>query len=776
MASSADITFALWDSNHWDIQYKGTGKISVSRAAGAAKATVTGSASIMSYGGDQVGWKLHMKVGNNAEVTADFQKTYHGASMNPDTGRYESAYDTTSVSQSVSVGDTSGSLDVQLWVTVEDGYGTTSSVQSATVTYDSRGSAVIDSCADMTIGSKVSIGWTAYSTGLYYKFKFTCGNFTAWSGVMNVSTTGAQTYTGYTVPASIAAYLGSASTSGKVNVTLSTYTKDSSGNCSWIGSSSKEVTVYTTKAVAPTMQRSWTLVESNTGNPFKDTGKTTGADGTYRFVSDVTKFKLTVYAYSKYGSPLVTLSGYLGSSSSNSFSASFTSTGSKTSDGYTIYKAEAYIKAKTSGNVTLNFRAYDARGYCCPVVSNGIFTATAATSQADGDRAYVKVAISAYILPQIKELTLSTSGTTVTIAATTLTTDVISTAAASINSFTAKLTRKKMSTGASTTVDVTSKLGFGLKSNITLYSETLSDVATESYEYTLVLSDKYTSDTESKSTGVVALSFYKGGKGAAFFGEASSTGLTINDTVYVANADTKVIGIKTLMDDGSPYSDKRPRSAIRLYDINDTSYSLEMGAVSPNASNTELAWYVWDHKNSRTLFLVAKDSAVIPAWGSIGSATAPVYFNGSGYPVSCGNIVDNITVIKNWKSTGSSSRPIYIDTNGKAAACSKLTDRIIQWEFAFKIGLVGSSGDHKADSVTISGMQTGWKAIGVIGWYMQVASGESGTYSSENAFRIFPAELNVSADYTKINYNITNEGASNWYVRAVVRLLCIYAP
>lgn len=805
MASSTDVTFATWDSKGWDIQYKGTGKISVSRAAGAATATVTGSASIMSYGGDQVGWKLHMKVGNNAEVTADFKKTGHGAYWDDTTGRWITNYDTASVSQPVSVGDSSGSLSVQLWVTVEDGYGTSSSVQSATVTYDSRGSAIINSCADMTIGNAVSISWTAYSTSLYYEFKITCGDFTAWTGRKQVSATGSQTFTGYTVPASIAAYLGSAAKSGTVTVTLYTYTGTTGGA---MGSSSKDVTVYTTKAVAPTMQTSWTLVESNTSNPFKDSNKNIGADGTYRFVKEVTKFKLTVYAYSKYNSPPTTLYGYL-VKAANAFSTSFSSTGTKTSDGYAIYKAEAYIPATSDGSeVLLKFGVYDARGYYCPVVSNGTFTAVAQTSEADGDRAYVKVNISAYILPQIKDLTLNVSGTTVYVVATTQAINVVNTSSTSINSLTAKLMRKKISTGASTTVDVSSKLGFGLKRDITIYAETLSDVATESYEYTLVLSDKYTSDTESKSTGVVALSLYKGGKGAAFFREATAEGLQIKGNTVIqspttgntlwnfteaSDASYSTLGLSTPSGDVAQTIEFRNvgNATPELIGWDDfhnaytfrasywAFYAIRSLKVTTNGNDdTEYLGAYYNTTESMLEFQnIGHTAKMFLTMNGSTSGLPKMYIYDGTNATTLAAINKNSAYITPWKGIGGVNKPVYFDpTYGMPKACDPLSDMFQVKSVSFETGYASESGGTTGEKyLDLSSQITGnWKAIALAGYWVSVARTTSDSYAMNADCRITPSEIILNTAYNRLYACLVNEGSTGWYTKVTARLLCIY--
>ena len=171
----------------------------------------------------------------------------------------------------------------------------------------------------------------------------------------------------------------------------------------------------------------------------------------------------------------------------------------------------------------------------------------------------------------------------------------------------------------------------------------VGNVETDVFSYYLVFADQlYTTQTEEKSTGTTAISLLPGGKGAAFFKKATKEGLEINGNVYVDAASNGVTGIETIIDDGSPYGDAKPRTGIRLFDINDTSNNIVLAQAGPSVSNDTLDFYVWDEKNSTTLFCISKNSAFITPWKSIGSALNPVYFNASGKPVACADLTTKV--------------------------------------------------------------------------------------------------------------------------------------
>lgn len=767
MASEQELTIPSWIcyGPGWDTGYSGKATVSVSRPSGSDKATVSVSAKITTSGGDSSSWSLYVQVGSNESVSSAFE----GGTHHIPGGTYNASNDI-----EVSVGGEAGTLTVNVWVKINSAgaiTGTTSDVKTTDpLNYDSQGIAVITSCSDMTIGSAVNIGWTAYSASFSYKFEITRGKFSEWSGVQTVSSTGKQTFTDYSVPASIASYMDAWSTSDSVTVTLYTYT-GSSGSYTIIGSSSTTAKVYTTKDQAATIQSNWTLEETNTGNPFKTSTKDTGGDGTYRFVKDVSKLKLTVYAYSKYGAvPYYLSGGFNALTFSNAF---FSKTDRKDSSGnYDLYKAEITFTPNNDGPAHWWwFYVHDSRKYSTPMIadSSGVFTVTSDSS----GNVYMLLNVADYSTPQITNLTLNVSGTTVTVYASTSVTDVTNTSKTSLNSLTAALTRKKISTGASETFTVTNKLGVGELSSVKLREETLSDVDTESYEYTLALSDKYTSDTESKSTGIVALSFYKGGKGAAFFKEADANGLSIkgNTTILAPSTGSSICGIY-----------ENSSGNYTVIDLNDPKNTVRMTVKFRDIGGSVPELVGWDNAHGSYTFRASYNDAYIPGWKNIGSASTPVYFNGDGKPVACGNIVPTITSIAAWASKGNARRPVYFDSSGVPQACNMFTgssdamfhiiDEVIDVGTVYSYNYGSSYNKYKEVSKAFTNVPSGYKAIAVAGFWIQALN--NGSYTYDIAYCLSVLDCCVSADQSKVWICVANAGESAQTVRATVRVLCVY--
>ena len=544
MAASQNLTFDYWlcyggsGSGYWQVGYQGSASVSVSRASGSTTANVSINASIYTQGGDTASWTLYVQVGSNTAVSASFGGgTYHAPAS--------TYYATKSID--VAVGDSAGSLKVTAWVKINAAGaagGTSSPVKTTNaLDYDSRGGGIITSCSDLTIGNKVNINWTAYSTDMYYWFKFECGSFSAWSNKITVSSTGTQTFTNYTVPTNIANSISSQSTNADVTVSLITYSD--SGGTTEIGRSAVVVKVYTTKAQAATIQSNWTLKETNTSNPFKTSVKDIGGDGTYRFVKNISSLKLTVYAYSAYGAIPTTLYG--GFNALTFTEASFNKTSNKDSSGnYDLYKAELTFTPDNDGSAHWWwFYVRDSRGYSTPMIadSTGIFTVKTDSS----GNIYMLLNVADYDEPQIIDLKLNISDTSISIIPTTKVYSVLATnGTTQLNTIkTYKLTRTKLSSSASTNiVNDTSKCSYGTVSPT--YSDTLADVDTESYSYTLTIQDQMGSVTKSTLTAIIALSFYKGGKGASFFREANESDEGYismwGNGFYVHNTDTTTGG------------------------------------------------------------------------------------------------------------------------------------------------------------------------------------------------------------------------------------------
>lgn len=765
MASSQTLTIPYWlcGNAYWEVGYSGSATVSVSRSSGSTTATVSVSADVYTSGGDSSSWTLKVQVGSNAAVSS----TFSGGTSHAQYGTYKASLDT-----DVSVGDEAGTLTVKVWVEINSSsatYGKTSVVKTTDpLSYDSRGGGIITSCSNMTIGSAVNIGWTAYSTSMYYWFKFECGSFSAWSGRITVSATGAQTFTNYTVPANIASSMSAWSTSADIKVSLVTYS-DYDGN-NEIGRSSTTVKVSTTQKQAATIQSNWTLKETNTNNPFKTSKTDIGGDGTYRFVKNVSKLKLTVYAYGAYGSvPYYLSGGFYNLTFSNAY---FSKTGS-TVNGYDQYKAEITFTPNSDGSAHWWwFYVHDSRGYSTPMVANssGVFTVKSDSS----GNVYMLLNVADYDKPQVIDLKINISGTSISIVPTTKVYSVLATnGSTQLNTIKAyRLTRTKLSNSSSTNiVNDTSKCSYDTASPT--YSDTLTDIDTESYSYTLTVQDQMGTATRTETTAVVTLSLYKGGKGAAFFKEADANGLSIkgDTTILAPSTGNSICGIY-----------ENSSGNYTVVGLNDPKNTVHMSVEFRDIGGSVPELIGWDGSHNSYTFRASYNDAYIPGWKNIGSASTPVYFNDYGKPVACGNIVPTITSIAAWASKGNAKRPVYFDSSGVPQACNMFTgssnamfyiiDEVIDVGTVYSYNYGSSYNKYTEVSKAFTNVPSGYKAIAVAGFWIQALN--NGSYTYDIAYCLSVLDCCVSSDQSKVYICVGNAGESAQTVRATVRVLCIY--
>lgn len=107
---------------------------------------------------------------------------------------------------------------------------------SQTVTLDTipRASS-ISSAYDTYFGSACQIKWQPLSSSFYYKLKFSMGSWSYTTGAIGPGTTSSYTYTGYTIPLTVASQIPN-TTYGTMSVSL--YTYNSSSCSTQIGSTS----------------------------------------------------------------------------------------------------------------------------------------------------------------------------------------------------------------------------------------------------------------------------------------------------------------------------------------------------------------------------------------------------------------------------------------------------------------------------------------------------------------------------------------------------------
>ena len=204
---------------------------------------------------------------------------------------------------------------------------------SKTITLDTIPRAsTITSASNRTLGKACAVKWTPLAKSFRYKLKFTLGDWSYTTGAIHPNTTSAYTYTGYTLPLTVANQLPKAKV-GTMTVTLYTYS-DSSATTQIGSSSSKNftVTVPDSSATKPTV-----TMELEPVNSLGDTFSSL-------YIKGLSKVKATFSGEGKYSATI------------SSYSMSVLGKSDTTSP----YQS-GYLSA--SGNVTVTGRATDSRGY-----------------------------------------------------------------------------------------------------------------------------------------------------------------------------------------------------------------------------------------------------------------------------------------------------------------------------------------------------------------------------------------------------------------------------
>lgn len=155
------------------------------------------------------------------------------------------------------------------------------------------GASTISAAGNVTLGNACSVRWTPIATSLRYKLRFSLGNWSYTTGVINPGTTAAYTYTGYAIPLDVANQIPNSPT-GTMTATL--YTYSDSGGTAQLGSADSEtftVTVPDNASTKPTVAFSALTPVSSLGSPF---------DGLY--IKGKSKIKVTLSASGRYGATI----------------------------------------------------------------------------------------------------------------------------------------------------------------------------------------------------------------------------------------------------------------------------------------------------------------------------------------------------------------------------------------------------------------------------------------------------------------------------------------
>ncbi len=492
----------------WTTSYYGTGTVTCTRASGSDTANVQATTYMWCYGGDTVNWTMHMKVGNT-EYTASIP-TINGVHV-ADGGAYSnSTYYYATFNKNISVGVSSGTLTVKFWMTIDsyEAYtGGTSATKTVSLSYGSKGASTITTASNRTLGQACSIKWTPNSADFKYRLRFVLGDWYHATGFITPNTTSAYTYTGYTLPLTAPAsgvdLLTQIPNSNTATMTVKLYTYDANENL--LGNSSKTFTVTVPSDVSTV--------------PTISSVSLSGQDSSFtEYCVSLSKMTIAVATAGTRGS---TVQNAVVTVGNDSYPVSVIN------NACTVTTPELIVSGAVAVVVTIT----DSRGL------------TATTSQ--------NVTVYDYAPPRSTSFAYTISGTTVTLTIEATYSDVNSKNTGRYY----RVIRKKLSD--STTSDAKTKTavsGYTLSTTIT---QTVADIDTESYEYTLYLYDtKYSTDgtaiTSVITTGIVCISRLAGGKGVAFFREAEATDegkVAINGDIEVAKDANKTeitpIGIKT---------------------------------------------------------------------------------------------------------------------------------------------------------------------------------------------------------------------------------------
>lgn len=350
--------------------------------------------------------------------------------------------------------------------TLNQVYGTSGSKTAKTL-----GSSTITLAGNVTLGNSCNVKWTPLNSTFKFTLKFSLGSWSYTTGYITPSSTSAYTYTGYTIPLTVANQLPN-TTTGTMTVVLTTYT---SSNAQVGSASSATFTVTVPSSVVPTIS-SVTLQEG-----------TTSGYGVY--VKTLSTVKATVTASGAYSSTIASRVVKFGA-----VSITANSSGVATSPVLSTY-----------GTMTVLTTVTDSRGR------------TATNTQ--------NITVYDYWQPTAN-IEISISGTTVT---TTVTGSI-----APVNNLNAKsllITRKRMSDSSTTTYSVNPLSAYNYS---VTWTQTVADIGTESYEYTAAVTDTKQTVTVKQQTAVICISRLAGGRGVTFFGEAQNEGIWIvNNGTYV---------------------------------------------------------------------------------------------------------------------------------------------------------------------------------------------------------------------------------------------------
>lgn len=332
---SQNLTFDRWIlyGSGFTQSYQAKATITVSRSYGSDTASVSVSASMSSYGGDtNTNWICYVKIGST---------WYNWTISSGSTTHWANEWYSSSNSWNISVGATAGSLSGQVYFRAYDtgaSVGANSSAKDWSQSYGTKGASTITSATNVTVNGSnyTTVKFTSYSSSFRHKVVAKIGSTTIATGSLVNGANNSEVTTTLTIPLNALNYITNSKTATCV-LTLTTYS-DSSGSTS-IGSSTKNITLTCPNNINPSVSIS--------------TAKVSALSSTYfsgKYCTLIDKMQVTLSASALYSA---TISSRSITANGESFTASPSTTSAlKTVGANTISASVIDSRGNSSGTVT----------------------------------------------------------------------------------------------------------------------------------------------------------------------------------------------------------------------------------------------------------------------------------------------------------------------------------------------------------------------------------------------------------------------------------------
>lgn len=550
---SQTITFDRWIlyGSGFTQSYQAKVTISVSRSYGSDVATVSGTAQMSSYGGDtNTTWTFWIKIGS----------TWYSKTL-PTGTHWAGDWYSTNFSWNISVGATAGSLSGQVTFQAYDtgaGVEAYSAYKDWSQSYGTKGASTISSASNVTLSTSGSvnstIGWNAYSSSFTYVLTASLGSASASATYNNLSGNVSKTL-GFG-----SSFISAITNAKSASVTVTLTTK--SGNTT-IGTSTKNITLTVPSGINPSVTITTQKVSALSQTYFSG-----------KYCTLIDKMTVSLTTSTQYSA---TISSRAITANGESFNASPATTSALTNYGTNNINASVTdSRGNSSGTVTETVNVY---WYFYPTVTAKYRHATNYLLDISGRIAYVG-----------GDQTTKTLRLAIYKGTTLIQNNI------NLDSY--------IATNASGgTYD-----GYlNISGEYTIPDEYITDIATDTYEFRLTVSDTVSSATSSAYSGIAVMTFGAGGTDVTVHKPVEfEQGVLIHE---VESFDYEIHTFKSAISAGTIGT----RGAQQSYTPSYTVRSVEICHVSNSMQYIPIAWVQTNNNIVYCNWYRAQSSAVTEA-------------------------------------------------------------------------------------------------------------------------------------------------------------------